>query len=169
MQQTQRGFIGHLLVFQIHLCVQHAQVAVLHDDERVHFQHAHVFRRERLVEGRRQREHVGLRRAIELQRIRQLARVCSSDARGRVDRDGEDFLGRVVGDGLDIHAAFGRCDEGDARRVTVDEQREVELLRDRGAFLDIEATHETTLRACLVGDERHAKHTRRFGFDRAAD
>jgi hypothetical protein len=48
--------------------------------------------------------------------------------------------------------------------VTVNEQREVKLLRDRGAFLDIKTTHETTLGACLVGDERHAKHTRRFGF-----
>jgi hypothetical protein len=32
----------------------------------------------------------------------------------RIDGEGDDLLGRVVGDLLDVHAAFGRDDEGDA-------------------------------------------------------
>jgi hypothetical protein len=40
---------------------------------------------------------------------------------------------------LDVHAAFGRDDEGDAAGGAVDEHREVELLLDVRAVLDVEA------------------------------
>jgi hypothetical protein len=52
---------------------------------------------------------------------------------------GDDLLGRVVGDGLDVHAAFGRDDEGDAADRTVDQERAIELAVDVGAVFDIEA------------------------------
>ena len=32
----------------------------------------------------------------------------------RIDREGVDLVGRIVGDLLDVHAAFGRDDEGHA-------------------------------------------------------
>lgn len=49
------------------------------------------------------------------------------DAGGRIDDEGVDAFGRVMRDGFDVHAAFGRGDQCDAARPTVDEQREVEF------------------------------------------
>ena len=50
-----------------------------------------------------------------------------------------DLLGRVVRDVLDVHAAFGRDDDGDAAGLAVDQQSEVEFLRDVDAVGDVEA------------------------------
>jgi hypothetical protein len=50
-----------------------------------------------------------------------------------------DLLGRVVGDRLDVHAAFGGGDEGDAAGGAVDQQGEVEFLGDVDAVGDVEA------------------------------
>jgi hypothetical protein len=47
-----------------------------------------------------------------------------------IDREGHDLLGRVVRDLLDVHAAFGRGDEGDAAGLAVDQHREIEFLGD---------------------------------------
>ena len=62
-----------------------------------------------------------------------------ADAGHRIDRDGDDLVRRVVRDLLDVHAAFGRDHDRDARGCAVDQHREIELLVDRRAFLDVEA------------------------------
>ena len=59
---------------------------------------------------------------------------------------------------LDVHAAFGRGDEGDAARGAIDQGREVELARDRRAVLDIEAPDHAAVGAALLGDQRIAQH-----------
>ena len=61
-------------------------------------------------------------------------------------------------DRLDVHAALGRDDEGDAADRAVDQQREVELAVDVGAVLDIEAVDLLAGRAGLLGDQRVAEH-----------
>ena len=61
--------------------------------------------------------------------------------------DGGDLLRRVVGHFLDVHAAFGGDDEGDARGLAVDEDREIEFAGDGRAFFDVEALHQLALRA----------------------
>ncbi len=70
-----------------------------------------------------------------------------------------------MGDGLDIRAAFGRDDEGDARGGAVDQQGEVEFLVDIGAVLDIEAAHLLAGLAGLHGDQRRAQHFLGVGLD----
>ena len=70
----------------------------------------------------------------------------------------DDLLRRVVRDFLDVHAAFGRDDEGDARRGAIDEQGQIEFAIDRRALFDIEAIDDLALRAGLMRDQRHAKH-----------
>ena len=93
------------------------------------------------------------------------------DAGGRIDREGQDFFRRLVRDLLDVHAAFGGDDEGDARGLAIDQHGEVELALDGGAVLDIEAVDFLAVRAGLVRDQRHAEHAGRLflhvvdGFD----
>ena len=79
-------------------------------------------------------------------------------AGGRIDREGDDLLGRVVGDVLDVHAAFGGDHERHARGFTVDQQREIELLLDVRAVFEIEAVDLLAGRAGLHGDQRRAEH-----------
>ena len=75
-------------------------------------------------------------------------------AQAGVDDDGLDLLGRVMGDGLDVHAALGRDDEGDAAGDAIDEQRQVEFLGDVGTVGDVEAVD---LLAVLAGLDRHQR------------
>ncbi len=78
-----------------------------------------------------------------------------------IDGDGVDLLGRVVRDGLDVHAAFGRDDERDAAGAAIDQQSEVEFLVDVDAVGHVEAVDLLAGRAGLDGDERVAEHVGR--------
>ena len=82
-----------------------------------------------------------------------------------IDVDGDDLFGRVVGDALDVHAALGRDDEGDAAHGAVDEQRAVELAGDVGAGFDVEAVDGLAALAGLLGDEGLAQHLGGIGDD----
>ncbi|MNY11144.1 hypothetical protein D3C86_1441570 [compost metagenome] len=135
-----------------HLGVQNAQAAVFHDDQRVHFQHGHVLLDEGFVQGREQRLAVFTGVAFQLQRVRQGGAVGFGHAGRRVDDDGDDLFRGVVGDGFDVHAAFGRDDEGDAAVGAVDQDRQVELARDVGAVFDVEAVD------LLAGVGRLSRH-----------
>ena len=88
-----------------------------------------------------------------------------ADVRHRIDRNRHDLFRRVVRHLLDVHAAFGGGDDRDARTLAVDQHREIELLVDRGAFLDIEAVDLLALRAGLMRDQRAPKNARRFLLD----
>src|SRR5258708_29555426 len=61
------------------------------------------------------------------------------DAGGWIDREAHDLLRRVMRDVLDVDAAFGRNHERDFAGFAVDQDREIELPIDVGAFLDVEA------------------------------
>ena len=80
------------------------------------------------------------------------------DAGRRIDREGDDFFGRVVRDVLDVDAAFGRDHERDFGGFAVDQDREIELLVDVGAFLDVEAVDLLAVCAGLHRDQRRAQH-----------
>ena len=133
-------------------------MAVLHDDQGVHLQHVHVLLDEGLVQGGEQRLGVfggGARQPIG---GGDGGDVGVGHARARVDDDVLDLLGRVVGDGFDVHAAFGRDDEGDAAIGAVDQQRAVQFTLDVGAVLDIEAVDLLAGVARLGGDQGVAQH-----------
>ncbi len=76
-----------------------------------------------------------------------------------------DLLRRVVRDGLDVHAALGRDDEGDAPARPVDQQREVEFLVDPHAVGDVEPVDLLARGAGLDRYQRVAEHVRRRGAD----
>ena len=125
---------------------------VLGDDERVDLEHLHVLGDEGRVElGHDLLGFLG-QGALEAKRLGDGAAVMGHHAGGRIDREGEDLLRRVVGDLLDVHAALGGDHEGDAAGGAVDQHREVELALDVGAVLDIEAVD---LLAGLAGLDRH--------------
>ena len=81
----------------------------------------------------------------------------TADARSRIDIEAENLFRRLRRDFLDIHAAFGGGDEGDARGRAIDKDGEVKFTRYRGAFLDIEAMHFLAFGARLMRDERRTE------------
>ena len=100
--------------------------------------------------------------AGEPQHLRHAPAVMRHDAGRRVDREGHDLLGRVVRDLLDVHAAFGRDHERDARGFAVDQRREIELAVDRRAFLDVEPVDLLAVRPGLVRDQHRAEQPLRL-------
>ena len=153
------------VVVEADLCVEELQVAVRCDDQRIDLEEAHVLVEEGLVERREDGLRVGRGRAFELQGADDPGDIGGRDAGRRVDVDGDDLFGRVVGDALDVHAALGRDDEGDAAHGAVDEQRAVELAGDVGAGFDVEAVDGLAALAGLLGDEGLAQHLGGVGDD----
>ena len=80
------------------------------------------------------------------------------EADGRIDAHHLDLLGRLGGDLLDVHAAFGRGHERDPRGFAIDHHAEIEFARDVAAVFDEQASHLPAFRAGLVGHQRHAEH-----------
>jgi hypothetical protein len=141
-----------------HLGVEAAQVPVLGDDERVDLQHLHVLRQEGRVElGHDLLGFLG-ERALEAKGLGHGAAVMGHHAGGRIDREGQNLLGGVVGDLLDVHAAFRGDHEGDAAGGAVDQHGEVELALDVGAVLDIETVDLLAGLAGLDGHQGLAQH-----------
>ena len=68
-----------------------------------------------------------------------------------------DLLGRLGGDGLDVHAALGTGHQRDALRAAVDDHADVEFLFDVRAFLHQQPAHLLPARAGLVRDQLHAE------------
>ena len=73
--------------------------------------------------------------------------------------------GRLMRHLLDVHAAFGRNNESDPARRTVDEQGKIEFLDDRGAFLEINPVDLLAGGAGLHGDEGPPEHFADKGLD----
>ena len=121
------------------LGVEALQVAVCRDDQRVDLQHCHILGDERLIELGDDLAHLLGLIAFEPKRLGDGAAMMGLHAGRGIDGEGGDALGMVVRDILDVHAALGRDDEGDAAGLAVDEDRQVELLGDSRAVLDVDA------------------------------
>ena len=150
------------VVVEADLGVEADELAILGDDERVHFEQAHVLLGERAVEPGEHLAHLLLQIAIQPKRFRNAQHMVRADVGCRIDREGQDLLGRVVRHLLDIHAAFGRNHDRDPRGHAVDQHREIELPGDRRAFLDVEAIDLLALRAGLMSDQRRAQDSSRL-------
>ena len=96
--------------------------------------------------------------AGKIERLRNGAAVVAHDAGGRIDREGHDLFRVVVRDFLDVDAALGRNHERHFAGFAVDQDREIELLVDVGAFLDVEAVDLLAVRAGLDRDQGRAQH-----------
>ena len=78
--------------------------------------------------------------------------------RFRIDEHLVNFLRRMRGDFLDVHAALGRCHQADPLTDPIDDHAEIEFLLDVGALLDQQAADLLTLRAGLMGLQLHAEY-----------
>ena len=86
---------------------------------------------------------------VHAERLRELARLPVLPAGRRIDRLLEDLLGVLLGDLLDVHAAFGRRHHRDAAGGAVEQHAEVVLVIDREALLDEQALDLLALGAGL--------------------
>ena len=146
-----------------HLGVENAQMAVLHDDQRIDLQQRHVLFDERLVERREQGLGIVRGGTRELESLRDCSDVGIRDAGFRLDGDRVDLLRRVVGDRLDVHAAFGRNDEGHLTDRPVDQERAVELAVDVCAVFDVQTVDLLAGIAGLRRYQRVAEHVAGVG------
>jgi len=67
--------------------------------------------------------------------------------------------------GLDVHAALGRGNDGDAADRAVHQHREIQLAFDVAAVLDVEPFHGAARVARLLGHEILAQHRRSMRAD----
>ena len=146
------------VVVERHLGVEHAQLALLGDDQRVDLQHRHVLGDEGRIELRHQLFRLLGEIARQPQRLRDGAAVMAHDAGRRIDREGDDLLRVVVRDVLDVDAAFGGDHERHFGGFAVDQDRQIKLLVDVGAFLDVEPVDLLAVRPGLHRDQRRAQH-----------
>jgi hypothetical protein len=66
---------------------------------------------------------------------------------------------------LDVHAAFGRDHKGNARGLTVDQRREIELAVDGRALLDVQPVDLLAVRPRLMRDQRGPQNACGFLFN----
>ncbi len=153
------------IAVEAHLGVEHEQIAILGFDQRIDLEHFDVELHEGFVKllGELLALLVGVARQFEREGDR--AAVMRHEALRRVDRDGADLFGRVVGDRFDIHPAFGRGDHRDLARRAIDQQRQVIFLRDVDAIGHVEAIDLLAFIAGLRGDQRVAEHVFRRVLD----
>ena len=107
------GMTKQPVVVERHLRVEADDAAVLGDHQRIDFDQRRVGLDEGAVERREQRRELADLLVLEAQRERDLARLKRRQPEQRIDRLGDDPLGRLGGDFLDLHAAFGAGDHRD--------------------------------------------------------
>ncbi len=146
------------VVVERHLGVEHAQIPLFCHHQRVDLQHRHVLGDEGVIELAHQSFRLFCQVAGQFQRLRNGAAVMAHDAGRRIDREGHDLLRRRVRDILDVDAAFGGNHERDFAGFAVDQDREIKLLVDVGAFLDVEPVDLLAVRPGLHRDQSCAQH-----------
>ena len=151
-QRSHFGMTKQRVVVERHLCVEHAQLALLGHDQRIDLEHRHVLGDEGGVELAHQLLGLLGEIARQIKRLGDGAAVMAHDAGGRIDGEGDDLFRRRVGDVLDVDAAFGRYHERHFTGFAVDQDRKVKLLVDVGAFFDVEAVDLLAVRPGLHRD-----------------
>src|SRR6185312_345456 len=95
--------------------------------------------------------------AFELERRGDDAGVERRETGGRIDGERGDLFRRLDRDLLDVHAAFGRGDEGHAPRVAIDEERKIELAPNGNILDHIDLRDRPALWPGLRRDQRLAQ------------
>src|SRR5690606_14366580 len=146
------------VVVKAHLGVEALEIAVFHHDQRVDLQHLHVLFKEQAIQVLDQLDALLDLRTLEAKGTGHAAAVEIRKASRRIDAEADDLFGGRGRDLFDIHAAFGRGDEADARAAAINQKREIQLALDVAAVLDIDAVDLLTGLTRLMGDEGAAQH-----------
>jgi len=134
------------------------QAAVFEHRQRVDLKERKVVFNKSLVSARHQLGELADLLASQTQRKRHIACLEGLQSYQRIDCDLEDFLGRVVRDFFDFHAALSRGHESHATAGTIDHGAEVKLARNRINIVHQQhAVNRLTERIGLVGHQILAK------------
>jgi len=82
------------------------QTLVFRDNQRVNFEHRHVFGKEAFIEDFTKLARLFREVAFQVQRFGERPAVMRHKTRRRINVEIDDFLGRVMRDGFDVHPAF---------------------------------------------------------------
>src|SRR5699024_3247660 len=111
-----------------------AQIAVAVDDQWVDLDEIDVLFHEQSIEGAHDLDELLDLLCVEPHAKADVARLVGHETRGRVDRRGNAFFGRVGGNLFDIDPAGGRAHEHDRLEGTVNQSAKIELLLDVGGL-----------------------------------
>ena len=115
---------------EIHFGVKADQIARAGYNQRVNLQKRHVLFNKSAIEIGNQGGSLFHLVALQPQRKGDLAPVMAGYTTGGVNIDRQNFFRCLRRHFLNVHAAFGRGDEGNARGRTVDQRRQVEFAGD---------------------------------------
>ena len=138
--------------------VEAFELALRRDDQRIDFEHRHILGDEGRIELRGQFFRLFGETAGKAEDVGDRPAVVRHDPGRRIDRETSDPVRRVMRHFLDVHAAFGRNNESDAARRSIDKEGKIEFLDDIGAFLEINPVDLLAGRAGLYGHEGPAEH-----------
>ena len=150
------------VAIKAHLGVKREKVAAAGDHQRVDLDKAGIKLGKGAVQAGQERWQLFCRVPGQTHHRGEAAHMVRLQPGGRIDAKRQNLLGMRFRNLLDIHAAFAGGDEGHPAVAAIDQKREIELIADLAAFLDIEALHLTALRSGLVGDKCLAE---KFGGD----
>ena len=139
-------------------CVQHLEVAIGHDDQRVDFQHLHVLLGEGTVQIAKQGDHLFDLSTLEAQFKCNAATVIRLIAGCWVDFEAQDFFWGRGCNLFDVHAAFGRCNDRNTRCRAVNQQSQVHFGFDVRTIFDVDAVDLLACWTGLVCDQSFAQH-----------
>ena len=154
----QRLLAEHRVRIDVELRVQRHELAALGDDQRIDLEQRGVA----LEIDAIQRHENGLEfadlRTLEAEPEGELAALVGLQARRRVDVHAQDFLGRVLGDFFDVHAAGFGGDDGDAAALAIQRERKIDLAFDVRTRLDVHRFDRQAFGPGLFGDQPLAEH-----------
>src|SRR5690606_16501078 len=146
------------VVVGVDLAVEHREIAVGEDRQRVELDQRQVLLVEQLVQPEHDLRQLAHLLGGQAQAEAHVAALVGLQALHVVDVEGLDLLGRLGGHLLDVHAALAGGDEGDRLRAAVDQHRQVQLLVDVRAFGDQHRVDRQRNAGRLVGLHLRAEH-----------
>ena len=157
-QARQRLLTENRIRVDVDLRVERDEVATLGDDQRIDLEQRRVALEVNAVQRHENRLELANLRALEAEPEGDLAALIALQARGRIDVDTQDLLGRVRRDFLDVHAAGGGGDDRDAAALAIQRERQIDFALDLRTRLDVDDFDRQAFRPGLFRDQSLTEH-----------
>ena len=155
-----RGLPVERVVVEVEFRIEREQPAIGCDDEWVHLDLRAVALKEEPIHRAEKLRGLAEQLAFETERLREFARLKALQAEQRMHRLAHDFLRRMRGDFLDVHATLGAGDHDRRGGHAVKQDGEIQLARDVHRLGHEHLAHELPVWPGLMRDERLAEHLR---------